>query len=183
MTKHFIMKNFTVRAAFAAMLTECFAKKTGVSELMRITMLYLVCFLSSVQLLVAKAGKGQPAEEVRITLELKNETLEGAFKKIEKKTDYLFAYQPQLVAPYKNISLAKGNRTVFATLELILKGTILSFRQVNSNIVIFEKDKPRQEIENNNLFASNRETFTKVITGKIVDEAGQPMAGVSVSVK
>jgi TonB-linked SusC/RagA family outer membrane protein len=177
------MKKFTLRTASAGIRNEYHAVIPVLNLLVRITLFYLICLLSSVQSLMANSGRSQPPEEVMITLELKNETLEGAFKKIEKKTDYLFAYQPQLVAQYKNISLAKGNRTVSATLELILKGTELSFRQVNSNIVIFEKGKASQEGTDNGFIQTSKETFVKVITGRVTNEAGEPMAGVSVQVK
>ena len=66
--------------------------KSNLVFIMRVSFLVIFLVAFSAQLLLAKKTAGQSADETFITLELKSVSLAAAFKKIEKLTDYLFAY-------------------------------------------------------------------------------------------
>jgi hypothetical protein len=150
--------------------------------LMRVSICYLFILFFGIQLLLAKNTAGQRLEETFITLELKAVSLAEAFKKIEKMTNYLFAYRPQQVLSYQ-VSLPKANRSVSATLDLLLKNTNLSFRQASNNIIIYQKDN---KIAMDGLPYRDRPAAPAdtAISGMVVNaETGQPLENVSVAVK
>lgn len=144
--------------------------------IMRSGFFYLLIVLVSSQLAFAKKGNGQSVEDVRVTLELKNSTLESAFKKIEGLTDFLFAYQPKHIEPYSNISLPKGRRSVSETLNIILEKTDLLFRQVDKNIIIYRK----QTISSP---GSPEAPPPAILNGVVKNVQGKPVSGVNIIVK
>jgi TonB-dependent starch-binding outer membrane protein SusC len=155
--------------------------KSNLLFLMRVSLFlaFLLCF--GMQMLLAKNSAGQDADETFITLELNNVSLTTAFKKIEKITDYLFAYQPQHVNGYK-VSLSKGRRSVSSTLELILGNTNLYFRQAGNNIIIYQKNGgtlvsfPGEKLE-----AALADT---AVSGVVINEETElPVENVSVVIK
>ena len=157
-----------------------FTSKLNLVFIMRVSFFSILFFLLSIQLLLAKNADGQSADETFITLELKNVSLKAALKKIEKVTDYLFAYQPRQVHSYYDISIPNGTRSVTATLNYLLANTSLSFRQAGNNIIIFKKA--------DNVFTDTKGTALSMadttITGIITNaETGLPVANVSVRLK
>lgn len=155
--------------------------KSNLVYVMRVSFLSLFFTLLGVQLLVARNTHGQSADETMITLELKNVNLITAFKEIEKNTHFLFAYQPQQVAGYTGITLPKSTRSVSSTLRLLLKGTKLSFRQVESNIIIFKKNEKLATMAG---FEPNADVADTTITGVVTNtQTGQPVENASVGLK
>lgn len=146
------------------------------------TCMILVVALSS-NLLFAKRGISQRMEDKKITLELRNETLFNALKKIEGLSGFRIAYSTGLVARYKNISLAKATRSVANTLQQVLADTDFDFTQDENGIVIFKKvvrgvtELPLMSI----VTESAGPGFP--VQGRVVDSAGNPLWGASVSVK
>ncbi len=108
---------------------------------MKVNLLALVFISLGTQLLFANDGKGQSVSDVMITLECKEASLRHVFTKIEKQSDFRFAYKREQVEKYRSISLEKDKRTLEETLNLVLRNTNLRYKLVNKNIVLLEKEK------------------------------------------
>jgi TonB-linked SusC/RagA family outer membrane protein len=145
-------------------------------------MLLTSLFLCS-QLLLAKPGNGQNIRNVYITIKLKGESLEDAFKKIERATNFLFAYQTGQVVVFKNISLPKGTRTVSETLTIILEKTDLLFRQEGNNIIIYKKRK-NNSADNPDIIPVQQTDYAAItLDGIITNAKGEALPGVSIIVQ
>jgi len=147
-----------------------------VKQVMRISVVFLALLLTTIQLLLATPGRGQGVNETKVTLALKEESLEAAFKKIESLTHFRFVYRNEEISEIQNISLEKAERTVSETLRLILENTSFSFKEMKKNILILRNEAPfpaRAEIPRPE----------HKITGKVVDDGNQPLAGVSIVLK
>lgn len=149
-------------------------KHPTIKFLMRVGLFYTILVIFSIQLLLAHSGRSQTLDSIIVTVELRNENLKKLFKKIEKQTGLMFAYQPQQVDGYTSITLPKETRSVKATLDIALKGTGLGYRQVNNSVMIFTEEEHRMT-ENKNLVIT--------VTGMVKDEAGNPIPGVNILVK
>jgi TonB-dependent starch-binding outer membrane protein SusC len=148
--------------------------------IMKLSCLTIAVCVAGLQLLMANTGEAQGLSEIKITLELKSEPLKTAFTKIEKQTDFRFAYNKKQVDLYKNITLAKDNYILEKLLDILLANTQLSYKQVNNKIIIFQTDKKETD---NTKTALNAETITPAdgsIKGKITNEKGEPVAGASI---
>jgi TonB-linked SusC/RagA family outer membrane protein len=115
---------------------------------------------------------GQTPEQ-RITFELQNRSLDEGLQELGKISGFRMTYSSQLVLKYKNVSVEKGVRSVRETLDLLLENTNLTARIQNSRILIVEKESD----------LGNEIPPSKVILGKVTDEKGEPLPGVSIRIK
>jgi TonB-linked SusC/RagA family outer membrane protein len=147
-----------------------------VKQLMRISVVLAGILLTSLQLLQANPARGQGADDVKLTLELNEESLASALRKIESLTPFRFVYRKEEIREISNISLVKAERTVTETLSLILENTSFTFRQMKKNILIVRKEDGRSE-------NTDAPLIEHTISGKVVDDSGEPLAGVSIVLK
>lgn len=141
---------------------------------MRVSAAFVLILIVSAQLLAIGKSSGQSLD-TPITLELKNETLFVAFKKIEVQSGFFFIYNPDDIQKYPAVSLDNGTRTVRETLEIILASTTLKYGQHEDKILVQEPLQPQSFVI---------EPETARVSGKITDGTnGTPMAGVNVVVK
>ena len=110
-----------------------------------------------------------------ITLNLKSVELRKAFIAIEKKTDYRFLFDENLIAHKPKIDIQVTERPVIEVLDQLLRNTGITYKVLNNKLVVLK------EISD----PVNLEDFKDVrVTGRVTSaEAGDGLAGVSVFVK
>ena len=122
--------------------------------------------------LIAMAPIGE--SKAQVTLKTPNTTLEVVIKKIQKQMNLRFFYDDSLAKVMVNNIDVKDEK-VQNVLNQLLKGKGISFK-VEDNVVYLRKE--------NAPVAKEKATDSKrKITGKVLDEAQQPMIGVTVTVK
>ena len=122
--------------------------------------------------LIAMAPIGE--SKAQVTLKTPNTTLEVVIKKIQKQMNLRFFYDDSLAKVMVNNIDVKDEK-VQNVLNQLLKGKGISFK-VEDNVVYLRKE--------NAPVAKEKTTDSKrKITGKVLDEAQQPMIGVTVAVK
>lgn len=122
--------------------------------------------------LIAMAPIGE--SKAQVTLKTPNTTLEVVIKKIQKQMNLRFFYDDSLAKVMVNNIDVKDEK-VQNVLNQLLKGKGISFK-VEDNVVYLRKE--------NAPVAKEKATDSKrKITGKVLDEAQQPMIGVTVVVK
>ena len=113
----------------------------------------------------------------QITLSEHNVQLQKVFQQIQLQTGYDFRYNVELLQQAGTISIDVKNVSLEKAMEQCLKDKLLSYSVVQKTIVI----KP---IETNSFKPVNRLSLPpSEIKGKVVDEKGVAMVGVTVSVK
>jgi TonB-linked SusC/RagA family outer membrane protein len=133
----------------------------------------LFFLLCGVQLLIVTPGKSQGITETNVILTGDKILLPGVFMEIEKQTDFLFLFPPELIKSYEGLSIGPGTRTVKETLEILFRNTPLVYQQVNSNILVFREEQP----------AAEKTILPTLVTGKVTDAQGGGMPGVNIIVK
>ncbi len=106
-----------------------------------------------------------------ITFQAKDEALSSAITRLSKTSGINISYPISEVKSYKKINLPAASRTVLETLKALLKGTELDCKQVSEMLVVFRKPKVQAELTTKNLIS---------ITGKVVDETGQPLPAITI---
>lgn len=122
--------------------------------------------------LIAMAPIGE--SKAQVTLKTPNTTLEVVIKKIQKQMNLRFFYDDSLAKVMVNNIDVKDEK-VQNVLNQLLKGKGISFK-VEDNVVYLRK-------ENAPVAKEKATDFKRKITGKVLDEAQQPMIGVTVAVK
>jgi TonB-linked SusC/RagA family outer membrane protein len=151
------LKNFNPIEGKSHMLTTNFVARMAIT---------LLLFIMSGQFLNATPVKGQSVKEVLISLELNNASLITAFEKIEVHSPFIFMYNLEEVDHIKNLNIFSTEGSVERFLEIILRNTSLTYRQIGNRILI--KGTEQQEI---------------TVQGQVSDNNGLPLPGVNVFLK
>ncbi|MFV0270030.1 MAG: carboxypeptidase-like regulatory domain-containing protein, partial [Draconibacterium sp.] len=143
----------------------------------------LTCFMLVMTLFVswvfASDSNGQGIKSTIITIQKKVNDLGQVLEEIENQTDYTFFYEDNQVRnDYYRVKCKIADGSVFDILSEVSNQTGLAFRQVNNTIAIrketrFENPGGVVEIQ----------PQVKAVSGKVTDESGEPLPGVTVAVK
>lgn len=155
---------------------------------MKISITFLVFSVWGIQLLVANPGYGQGLEDETVTIEAFGEYLPKVLKEIERQTEYRFAYNAGQIEKYQ-VDLARGNRSLQTTLDLILAGKPLQYKVIREKFIVLN-EIPKRPAERVVPRISKENLSRKVLTvpplnveGQITDNNGDPLIGVNVQVK
>ncbi len=135
-------------------------------KIMKITL-----FLTFVSVFSLYAGNTH-SQNARITLSKSNSTLEVILNEIENQTDYLFIINSHVDTQQK-ASVKVKETPVSKVLDDLFKDTDVHYTMEGTHIVLSNKAIDKTAVVQQ----------TKTVTGKIIDETGEPLIGVSVSVK
>lgn len=137
--------------------------------LMRVNMIIIVMTIFLMQ--VSASGLAQ-----KVTLNEKETPLENVMQKIRIQTGYDFIIDAKLIANAKRVTVNLNNVELTVALNAILKNQQLSYA-IEDHVVAI---KPKESSFIDNLYAAL--TYIDV-RGRVVDNAGNPLAGASVVVK
>lgn len=124
--------------------------------------------------LVASVSNGQKLTNTNIQLTSQT-SLVQALKEIEKKTDFLFAYQTAVIEKYDHVKLTAGKRTVAQTLNILLAKTPLTYSQEGKYVTILPWASPEPKSERNSV-------RQQTVHGQVTDSEGAPLVGVTIRV-
>src|SRR5690606_39074600 len=147
---------------------------TNLIVMMKITIVIGSIMLSLLGNLWAKTGYAQSIYKEHIVFATKGSLVE-TFKRLEKQTDYRFAYDLKDVQRITNTSLSPLKRTVAQTLDQLLGHTNLAYKQEDQYIIIYEKPSVA-EVKSISIVQDIE------IKGVVYDDANQPLSGVSVKI-
>lgn len=103
-------------------------------------------------------------------------TLKTVFSKLKKQSGYTFFYRSELVNPLK-VSVDIKNATIDQAMEQCLQNTGLTYFIIESTVIVVPKVQPIPVT-----VALNRPATT-YITGRVTDEHGLPLVGVTIAFK
>lgn len=137
--------------------------------LMRI---HLTAFIIGLAFLNVSAG----VYAQRITLKAKDTPLETVFEQIKKQTGYFFWYEDQMLDNASKVTVNLKDADLKTALDACFKNQPLEYSIKEKMIVVKAKATPPKKP------ADNRSSQIDV-SGKVVDENGDPLSGASVKVK
>ena len=108
------------------------------------------------------------AQNSKITLSAANTPLASVFRQIEQLTDYMFIYKSGDIAPFTDITIDRQQTEVSRILDECLNGTGLSY-SFKDNLIIIK--------------SAAQQVDSKKVGGKVTDQQGHPLPGVTVMIK
>ena len=136
-------------------------------RIMRITV--FLCLLGVMQVM-AVSSKGQ---ETKLNLRLQNTSIEEVLKTIESQSDFRFFYQSEDLKGKMQVDLNVEEESVFEILDAVLPKMKLSYEVFDNYIAI----------KSINAGENGKNVQQKSVSGKITDEKGEPLPGVTVLIK
>lgn len=147
---------------------------------MRFSLSLLLFMVMGLQLMVASPLKGQALDEKKITMEATNITLEKALVQVERLSGFRVAFATEKVLRHQRVFMPMGTRSVSATLNSLLTQTGLEYRYSENTIMIVPQPQGAPAPQP---AATAVADSLLPVRGKIVDEAGLALPGVSIRVK
>ncbi|MFC4476379.1 TonB-dependent receptor [Flavobacterium chungangensis] len=145
--------------------------------IMRISLFHIFLLTCGTHMIFATEMSGQNLESISVDIELHNQDIKTLFKTIENRTGLLFAYQPQIIKDFPKVTTQRGRRSVSDILNTVFQGTNLVYKQVDKNVVIYKKETSKTPEK-----TQNEKDVDFMLNGKVLDENGQPLPGVSIAV-
>lgn len=148
----------------------------------RLTLKFLrVMKLIAILLLAVCLQVTARTEGQNVTLSVKNANLKEVFRKIQKQTDLNIMVNEKVIAKAGKVTLDVYNKPVQEVLQLCLQNEPLSFSIIDETIVVTAKPTLSSSADEKNVAVNAPPDI--VVTGKVLNENGDPMEGVSVLIK
>ncbi|GEO03340.1 SusC/RagA family TonB-linked outer membrane protein [Adhaeribacter aerolatus] len=112
----------------------------------------------------------------KISISEQNAPLEKVFKEIRRQSGYLFLYNTELLRKAKPVTVSVKEASLERVLDACFHGQPLTYSLMEKTIVV----KPKEEVKEE---TSIRTPLDTEIRGKVQDENGGPLPGVSINVK
>lgn len=138
-----------------------------------LTKTWMIMKLSIILLLVGSMHVCASGLAQNVSMEGKNTTLEKVFAQFRKQTGLNFFYTSDDVDRIGKIDVSLSNVPLRDALTSLLKDTPLSFNIVDGVVVIKKRTEP---------VGAREEKPPVVLTGKVLNEEGEPILGASVVV-
>ena len=119
----------------------------------------------------------------RISLSEVNTPVEDVLKKIEKEAKCLFVINTQ-VDTQRKVNLNVQNKTVSEILDIMFKGTDVSYSIQNPNIMLSRRTAAQGQAQSRQSSSSTtaQANSSRIVTGKVTDASGEALIGLTVKV-
>ena len=134
--------------------------------LLRMKLTFVLVFCMLVQTFAAVNAQ-------TVTLKKQNASLEEIIWELKEQTKFVFLYSSADVATVKGIDIDMQNSQIDAILKKCLEGTDLQFVKENNAIIIRQANGK----------TAVPQVQSRKITGKVIDEDGNPLPGVAVLIE
>jgi TonB-linked SusC/RagA family outer membrane protein len=148
--------------------------RTNILFIMRLSVCCGALLIFSSSLFASTSGFGQSIKETTVSMQVQRVSLKVALQKLQERSGYNIFYPSEKVEVYKDVSINSQSRTVAQTLDILLHGTELEYRQDGNNVIISEKKSEIKSVD---------DAKARRIIGMVVDATGQPFPGVTVRLK
>ncbi|MET6997629.1 TonB-dependent receptor [Chitinophaga defluvii] len=119
------------------------------------------------------------SQETKLTLNLKDVKLSEVLSVIQQETDYQFLYNDEDVKNAPSVSVSVKDATVPQILAICFKNYPLNYRIGNKTVVVL----PKVALPVNMALQGIVAVPPFVVKGRVTDESGNPLSGVSVGLK
>lgn len=134
----------------------------------RIIILFLFCGITNVFSLPSYS------QGANLTIHINNAPIEEVLNQIEKQSEFRFLYNKKIVDVNRKVSISSQNKPVSEILNQIFSNGDITYTIHDRQIVLAPKTSTKDE--QNTLQATT-------ITGRVVDNEGESLPGVSIAVK
>lgn len=141
----------------------------------KLTIFLLIAFIVQV-----KADPGYQGE--KLTLDLKEVTLENALGKIESISEYRFMYEYSKIPLNKKISLKTKSQNLEKVLSLLFSDTNITY-QIRGRQIILMRTMAKPKLSESPNASIIQPVMQTTISGTVVDFTGIPLLGANIMVK
>lgn len=124
--------------------------------------------------IMTTSASGSYSQNTKLSLDLKNSTIDQVLKEIENQSEFYFLLNQELVDLTREVSITAENRTIKEVLSEMFEGSDVNFL-VNDRQII---------LSSNNSTVPGMEVQQVFVRGRVTDSStGEPLIGVNIAVK
>ena len=116
------------------------------------------------------SAKNAYSQSVALSFSVENTSIEDVLDRIEQETEFSFLLLDKSLETDKLVSIKANESSIEQVLDNLFKNSNIRYRVVDRQIILMEKVSDTTIIQQNN----------KRITGKVVDEKGEPIIGANI---
>jgi TonB-linked SusC/RagA family outer membrane protein len=150
---------------------------------MKITFIQILLALFFVGISLANDASAQELLNRRLSLNIQKENMKTVLRSIEKAANVRFSYSPQIVPSRRLVSLRVQNSTLKDVLEKLLPPLQVSFSVSGDQIILARTPESPVGLQEEEYIEAIIAPEDRTISGKVTDEKGEALPGVSVLVK
>ena len=131
---------------------------------MRLVILFLFCFVGLTN------ATDSYAQSAKVTMNVRNQTVEDVLRAIEKQTEFSFFYNNAHINLKRLVTISANRNDIFKVLDEVFKNTSVEYKVIDKKIILSTE-----------LASVEQAHQEKVkVSGRVVDAAGEPVIGASV---
>ena len=134
---------------------------------MRLTLFILLVFVSQM------FANDLYSQQTKLNLSMSNTSLGKVLDEIENQSEFYFLFNQSLIDMNKRVSLSVKNKNITEVLDVVFADTDVQYVISDRQIVLKKSNEP-------DFFGMNQQ---RKVSGKVTDENGQALPGVTVVVK
>ena len=138
------------------------------TKLLRIMRLMILIFILGINSLLAASGYSQ---STKITLKMTDTRVEEVLNKIENKSEFFFLFNQKQIDINRKVSIEAKDEKIADILDELFAGTDVKHQVIDRQIVLTTTS------------VTENQQQSKKVTGKVTDQTGSSLPGVSVVVK
>jgi TonB-linked SusC/RagA family outer membrane protein len=147
--------------------------------------LLIICFGG---IIYAKPGNGEEILDKKISLVAEQKEIKNVLSEISKLAEIKFVYSPQRIPARKKVSIIAYDQRLGDVLNLLLQPLDVLYYVSGNQIVLMKKGSEntffaKLKVQPGDKKITDIEYLYKNITGKVTNDKGEPLEGVSVLVK
>jgi iron complex outermembrane receptor protein len=150
---------------------------------MKITLFQFVLALVFSSVTLANNIRGQKKLDTKVTITLTDLNLDTALTKLEKLANVKFSYNSRMTQFNQKVSVYANNEALSSVLTRILKPLKMNYTEVSNQIVLQKEEIQKMGINGDLMSTLNENIAAEIIKGRVVDDSGQPLPGVTIIIK
>lgn len=123
------------------------------------------------------------SQNSRISLQINNKPLKEIFSIIENQSDFIFFYSDNVIDVNKKVSISADNESIGDVLDKVFTSTNSTYVISGKQIYVSHKAKESNKKQTEQPLQETQKQQDIPISGTIKDADGEPLIGVSISVK
>lgn len=152
-------------------------------QIMKISIVPCLLWMLCVQLSLAKDLRAQEILSQRISISVTDMDMEKVLEKIEGQTKVRFIYSAEVIHAERKVTLDYQNQRLDTVLETLLGPLGIEYKVSRKTILLRKAAEKKTSFKTEPIENSIPRDADREITGKVLDEKGEPIPGASVVVK
>ncbi|MFV8354438.1 TonB-dependent receptor domain-containing protein [Flavobacterium sp. XS2P14] len=152
-------------------------------RIMKITLFQFVLALVFSSVTIANNIRGQKKLDTKVTITVTDLNLDTALTKLEKLAHVKFSYNSRMSQLNQKVSVIANNEALSSVLNRILKPLKINYTEVSNQIILQKEEIDKTGSNGEFISLLNQNAVAEIIKGRVVDEKGDSLPGVTVLVK